>query len=189
MFSLRLKELRENLKLSQQAFANKLGVSQSTVGMWESAKREPDYKTTEAIAKFFNVSVDYLMGYNIEPAEIATARARTKILYNEQNTPVNIIEQQLGTTYATFRSWINGIGDFFNGAAGLIKLSELFNVSIDYLLGRTNEKKTPSGRTDITFDDFTYAMYNESKELTNEDKAALLNMARLLKKRTADETE
>ena len=43
MFALRLKELREKRGLSQKAFSTKLGVSQSTVGMWESQKREPNF--------------------------------------------------------------------------------------------------------------------------------------------------
>ena len=62
MFALRLKELREKRGLSQKAFATKLGVSQSTVGMWESKKREPNFKTAETIASFFNVTTDYLLG-------------------------------------------------------------------------------------------------------------------------------
>lgn len=62
MFALRLKELREKKGLSQKAFSMKLGVSQSTVGMWESKKREPNFETAKKIADFFNVSVDYILG-------------------------------------------------------------------------------------------------------------------------------
>ena len=61
MFALRLKELRESKGLSQKALANKLGVSQSTVGMWESQKREPNFSTTEEIANFFGVTIDNLL--------------------------------------------------------------------------------------------------------------------------------
>lgn len=61
MFSLKLKELREEKGLSQQALAMKLNISQSTVGMWESGKREPNFETVKQIADFFKVSVDYLL--------------------------------------------------------------------------------------------------------------------------------
>ncbi len=66
----------------------------------------------------------------------------------------------------------------------LIKFANYFNVSTDYLLGITDERN-PSldNSADIGFDDFTYAMHNESKELTDEDKEMLLDMARMLKKR------
>ncbi|WP_368182176.1 helix-turn-helix domain-containing protein [Anaerotruncus rubiinfantis] len=62
MFRIRLKELREELGLSQYAFASKIHFAQSTVGSWEAGKREPNFETTERLADFFNVSVDYLLG-------------------------------------------------------------------------------------------------------------------------------
>lgn len=70
MFALRLKELREQKGLSQKAFSMKLGVSQSTVGMWESKKREPNFETAKKIADFFGVSVDYILGRTNEPNQI-----------------------------------------------------------------------------------------------------------------------
>lgn len=69
----------------------------------------------------------------------------------------------------------------------LQKLADYFNVSVDYLLGRTDDMNQNPGEENISFDDFTYAMYNESKELTEEDKQALLGMARLLKKKKQDQ--
>ena len=68
----------------------------------------------------------------------------------------------------------------------LSKIATYFNVSVDYLLGNTDQKEKAPAKAeadDVTFDDFTYAMYHESRELDNEDKQALLNMARLLKKK------
>ncbi len=57
-----LKSLRKSLGLTQDELANKLDVSRSTIGMYESGSREPDYETLEAIADFFNVDTDYLLG-------------------------------------------------------------------------------------------------------------------------------
>lgn len=62
MFQIRLKELREEMGISQYEFARRLGVAQSTVGGWESGKREPSFDTLKKIAEFFNTSVDYLLG-------------------------------------------------------------------------------------------------------------------------------
>lgn len=63
MFQTRLKNLREASGYrSQQAFADAFGVAQSTVGGWEAGKREPNYETTIRLSKFFNVSIDYLLG-------------------------------------------------------------------------------------------------------------------------------
>lgn len=56
------KELRKAAGLSQAEMAKRLGISRSTVGMYETGQREPDFETLEVIADFFNVDVDYLIG-------------------------------------------------------------------------------------------------------------------------------
>lgn len=61
-FNERLKELRKEAKLSQQEFANRIGISKSSVNMYERGEREPGMDTLEAIADFFNVDMDYLFG-------------------------------------------------------------------------------------------------------------------------------
>lgn len=62
IYSERIKQLRKERGLSQDQLAKILGVSRSTVGMYETGKREPDFESCEAIADFFNVDMDYLIG-------------------------------------------------------------------------------------------------------------------------------
>lgn len=64
MFAKRLKCLREEQKLTQKELAEKLGISPSAIGMYESEKRNPDTHMLNILANFFNVSVDYLLGRN-----------------------------------------------------------------------------------------------------------------------------
>lgn len=59
---LKLKELRQKFGLTQNKLAEKLGLSRSTIAMYETNGSEPDLETINSIASFFNVSVDYLMG-------------------------------------------------------------------------------------------------------------------------------
>lgn len=61
-FKNRLKELRTKRGLSQRALADDLHISKSAVSMYENGTREPDHETTELIADYFNVDVDYLLG-------------------------------------------------------------------------------------------------------------------------------
>lgn len=61
-FSERLKELRRAKRLSQQEFSKYIGVSKSSINMYERGEREPSLDTIEAIADFFNVDLDYLLG-------------------------------------------------------------------------------------------------------------------------------
>lgn len=58
----RFKQLREEKGYSQQMLADKLSISRSTVGMYESGLREPNFELLEEIADFFNVDMDYLVG-------------------------------------------------------------------------------------------------------------------------------
>lgn len=59
---IRLLELRKRKKLSQKDFGKIIGAAQNTVSQWENGSREPDSETINRIAKFFNVSIDYLLG-------------------------------------------------------------------------------------------------------------------------------
>lgn len=66
-FAMRLKKLRMNEHLTQDELAPELGISRSTLGMYETGKREPDFETLETIADFFNVDMNYLIGWTNEP--------------------------------------------------------------------------------------------------------------------------
>ena len=66
MFSEKLRLLRRNQKLTQDELANKLNVSNGTIAMWETNKRQPDLLMVKTIADFFNVSVDYLIDREID---------------------------------------------------------------------------------------------------------------------------
>ena len=62
MFYKLLKTERIKKGLSQMALAKILGISQQTIGSWETGRTSPDLETLVKIAKFFNVSTDYLLG-------------------------------------------------------------------------------------------------------------------------------
>ena len=54
--------LRREKNYSQRRIAEILGVSNSTVAMWESGQRYPQRETMEQIADLFNVDMDYIYG-------------------------------------------------------------------------------------------------------------------------------
>lgn len=64
-FSSVIKRLRVERGITQEQLASMLKISRSTVGMYETGSREPDFETLEAIADIFNVDVDYLMGRSL----------------------------------------------------------------------------------------------------------------------------
>lgn len=61
-FSDMLVYLRKKANMSQQELSDALGMKRSTVGMYETGKREPDFETLEVFADFFNVSMDVMTG-------------------------------------------------------------------------------------------------------------------------------
>lgn len=58
----RISKLRLKFGYSQPKLAEKLNVSQSTVAMWESNKRNINNQDLVRLADLFNVSTDYLLG-------------------------------------------------------------------------------------------------------------------------------
>ena len=59
---IRLKELRNNLALTQDIVSRELGVQRPTYARYETGERQPDYETLIKISNYFNVSIDYLLG-------------------------------------------------------------------------------------------------------------------------------
>lgn len=61
-FSERLKLLRKERKLKQREMATELGLALNSYQCYEYATRTPDFRGLIAIADFFDVSLDYLVG-------------------------------------------------------------------------------------------------------------------------------
>lgn len=57
----RIRELRKDSDLTLKEFGLKIGVAESTLSLYETGRREPDYTTLIKIADFFRVSTDYIL--------------------------------------------------------------------------------------------------------------------------------
>ena len=53
--------MRQQSGLTQKDMAAALGISRSSVGMYENGEREPDFRTLEKIADYFNVKMSSLI--------------------------------------------------------------------------------------------------------------------------------
>ena len=67
-FSTRVKELREKAGLSMDQLATQLDIKKSRVNMWENSGTVPRSDVLVNLAKYFNVSTDYLLGNQDERA-------------------------------------------------------------------------------------------------------------------------
>ena len=61
-FSERLKELRLEKNLTQSELAQETGISQAGIAKWETGDRNPSVDCLIILAKFFGVTIDYLVG-------------------------------------------------------------------------------------------------------------------------------
>ena len=69
MIGARIAALRHSRGMSQAELAQKLQVSPSAVGMYEQGRREPSAQTLLAIARVFDVSVDYIISGEVSAPE------------------------------------------------------------------------------------------------------------------------
>ena len=62
----RLVELFDSDPRNDAAIADSLGVSRQTISMWRHGTRSPKKSVLIQIAKEFNVSIEWLMGFDVE---------------------------------------------------------------------------------------------------------------------------
>ncbi|MGD6871194.1 helix-turn-helix domain-containing protein [Sutcliffiella horikoshii] len=62
MFPERLTQLRKNKNLSKTFMGELLGITRQAYSKYEEDKSEPDIKTINKLASFFDVPTDYLLG-------------------------------------------------------------------------------------------------------------------------------
>ena len=123
----------------------------------------------------------------------STTSQRLKQLLHERGLKqVDVLQRAQGyaaqcgvkLTQADLSQYVSGKVE--PGQEKLTLLSMALNVSEAWLMGYDVpmewQRPTESGETaSITFDDFTYALHNETQMLTDENKAKLLEMAKFFK--------
>ena len=100
-FGERLKKIRNDSHTTQDTLAEYLGVSYQAVSKWENSIAFPDITLVPAIANFFGVTADYLLGVSLdntnEKIETILKQARSYTHTGEINKSIEIIEEALKT--------------------------------------------------------------------------------------------
>ncbi|WP_246419513.1 helix-turn-helix domain-containing protein [Caproicibacterium amylolyticum] len=104
-------------------------------------------------------------------------------LLNKNSVTPYRVYKETGVPQSSLSEWKRG--NSMPKIDKIQKIADYFGVSVDYLLGNEQKGRASSldekKPEDITLDDFTYAFLDESKELTDENKQKLLEMARFFK--------
>lgn len=95
-----------------------------------------------------------------------------------------VTAQQAEIDLGLAKGYISKLNISTPNAINMQKMAEYFNVTLEYLLtgSETEEAPTRPDEREISFDDFTYAMHNETKNLPQDKKDMLLQMARFMAK-------
>ena len=104
---------------------------------------------------------------------------RTLELIEKKNISKNKLLTDLKLSKNSFVDWQNR--GTIPSAETIEKIADYFGVTTDYLRGRTDDINQKPGESNIKMDDFSYALYNESRELDDDDKQRLLKYARMLR--------
>ena len=82
-FGERLKQLIEENNLTQRQLSRELNMAPTTLSGYANGYREPDFLTLTMFADYFQVSVDYLIGYSDNPHRTRTShdQAAERLLY------------------------------------------------------------------------------------------------------------
>lgn len=138
---MRLKDIREEKELTQFAVSNQLGVVRGTYTMWENEKDIIPMKRLIDFCLFFNVSIDYALGYTDIPKY---PNSKNKMDINKSKERLKRIrkinkhtQEYIGKKFDLDRSLISKYekGSTLISTTFLIEYIKLYKISGDYLLG------------------------------------------------------
>ena len=151
MFSKKLKTLREENSLSMDVLVELYNkrfnarMNKSTLSRYENGTQEPIYTVVINLAKFFNVSVDYLTCAD------TSGQQHAKHINLTFGSKLKDFRKKAGLTQSDLASKLNlsksNISKYESGEIQpslqtLAKLSDIFETSVDYLL--ENDKEIPT---------------------------------------------
>lgn len=137
-------ELIEDMDCKKSEIPKKLGIDYNIYVKIKEYGAIPRPVILERIADYFNVSVEYLLGRTDDPYFERSAKKHTfRERYDQLRVAKGMTEYavakmlHIGTSYTT--SWKKH--GYIPSLDYLLTLAEIFGVSLDYLLGRTDYKK------------------------------------------------
>ncbi len=87
-----IRTLRREKSMTQEQLAEAMNVSAAAVSKWENGQSVPDIAMLTALADFFEVSLDALVGYTVKPGRRAEAMERIVRLSRQKRYPEAIAE-------------------------------------------------------------------------------------------------
>lgn len=166
----KLKELRKDKGLSQQALAEQIGVHYRTLQNWENGKTHIKPEKAEQLASFFNVPVVHLLGYDDIGDLITDTEDSLKKGVEEQQK----VGQQASSHYDYFLETIFDVLDTFKEGTKENKLEQKDSLemidTLEYLvnsLDKWNKKLYESQTMLLQYDKLKQKIDYSKQELKN----------------------
>lgn len=129
----RIKELRESRNVSQEELATVLDTTQQSISLYESGNREPKLETWQQLADYFDVSVPYLQGFEMQTPN------RLKELRQKKHLTLEELGNAVGMLNSTLSQYENGKRNPNNEVWQ--KLANYFEVSVSYIKGEIDTEQ------------------------------------------------
>ena len=142
-FKQRFIELTEDLDCKKSEIPKLLNIDYNVFTKIKEFGIIPKPLVLIRIADYFNISIEYLLGrtknsYFTKSETAVTFLERYQALKAEKHLTDYAIAQSLHITTSYTTNWKNK--NYIPSLVNLIVLSETFEVSLDYLLGRTDDR-------------------------------------------------
>ena len=147
MISERMKEIRTYFDNTQQELANYLKISRSTYAGWENGIDVIPLMKLNAFCNFYNISLDYICGLsNIKKCEMITdiidketVGKNLKEIRMKNKDIQKFIANKIQIDQSNYSKY--ELGKFLIHTYPLIEFAKYYKVSIDWLVGKTNNQK------------------------------------------------
>ncbi len=147
LYSDNLKFLCERNGINNTTLAQILNISKSRFSLYFNEKEIMPLKYLNILCNYFNVSLDYIFGFtnttqyeliNLEINKLESGK-RLKEFRKEKNITQTKLASVLNTVHPVITNYEKG--KFLISTAFLYTISKKYNISADYLLGKTNNPK------------------------------------------------
>lgn len=142
IFIKRLTELMKEYNLTAHSLAKKLGIHHNAVDCWLNAKNLPRFDKLKKLSEFFDCSIDYILGLtddeNKKPFSKNPKTFQYRFIELSKHKGISDIKisKACGVAHSSVSRWRHE--GTIPDTNALIKLAELFDCSVEYLLGRTD---------------------------------------------------
>ena len=118
MLGERIAELRKNKGISQEELGDILSTSRQAISKWERGESDPDIGRLKDLAVYFNVSIDYLLGYDVESTSVYNFIERLNTCcesgnYDVSLDEINMLVSRNSNNLNLMLASINYVGDYY----------------------------------------------------------------------------